>query len=48
MNQDRLELLATYKANDIQYLLTQRKSDVIPQAMWSYIFQLDCMARLFH
>lgn len=45
---DRLELLATYKADDIQFFLQYRKSDVISVDMQTYILQLDSMARLFH
>ena len=45
---DRLELLDSYKADDIQFFLQYRKSDVITVDMQTYILQLDSMARLFH
>lgn len=48
MKEDRLALLESYKADDIQYFLAQRKSDVIPADMQDYILQLDSMSRLFH
>ena len=48
MKEDRLALLESYKADDIQYFLAQRKSDVIPVDMQEYILQLDSMSRLFH
>lgn len=48
MKEDRLALLESYKADDIQYFLAQRKSDVIPVDMQDYILQLDSMSRLFH
>ena len=48
MKEDRLVLLESYKADDIQYFLAQRKSDVIPADMQDYILQLDSMSRLFH
>ena len=48
MKEDRLALLESYKADDIQYFLAQRKSDVIPIDMQDYILQLDSMSRLFH
>lgn len=48
MKDDRLALLESYKADDIQYFLAQRKSDVIPVDMQDYILQLDSMSRLFH
>ncbi|MGM9767450.1 MAG: hypothetical protein ACI3Z0_03155 [Candidatus Cryptobacteroides sp.] len=48
MKEDRLALLESYKADDIQYFLSQRKSDVIPVDMQEYILQLDSMSRLFH
>lgn len=48
MKEDRLALLEGYKADDIQYFLAQRKSDVIPVDMQDYILQLDSMSRLFH
>ncbi len=48
MKDDRLALLESYKADDIQYFLAQRKSDIIPVDMQDYILQLDSMSRLFH
>ena len=48
MKEDRLALLESYKADDIQYFLAQRKSDVTPADMQDYILQLDSMSRLFH
>lgn len=48
MKDDRLALLESYKADDIQYFLAQRKSDVIPVDMQDYILKLDSMSRLFH
>lgn len=48
MKEDRLATLESYKADDIQYFLAQRKSDVIPVDMQDYILQLDSMSRLFH
>ena len=48
MKEDRLALLESYKTDDIQYFLAQRKSDVIPVDMQDYILQLDSMSRLFH
>jgi len=48
MKPDRLELLATYKADDIQHLISHKKSEIIPVDMQTYILQLDSMARLFH
>ena len=48
MKEDRLALLESYKADDIQSFLAQRKSDVIPVDMQDYILQLDSMSRLFH
>lgn len=48
MKEDRLATLESYKADDIQYFLAQRKSDVIPADMQDYILQLDSMSRLFH
>lgn len=48
MKEDRLALLESYKADDIQYFLAQKKSDIIPVDMQDYILQLDSMSRLFH
>lgn len=45
---DRLALLESYKADDIQFFLQHRKSDVIVADMQTYILQLDSMSRLFH
>ena len=45
---DRLELLATYKADDIQAFIKSKKSALIPQDMQEYILQLDSLAQIFH
>ena len=48
MRQDRLELLATYNADEIQAFIKTRQSAVIPAQMQEFILQLDSMAQIFH
>jgi len=48
MRQDRLELLATYNADEIQAFIKTRQSAVIPVQMQEFILQLDSMAQIFH
>lgn len=44
--EDRLTLLQTYKADDIQYFIQNRHSDIIPENMQNYILQMDAVARI--
>lgn len=44
--EDRLTLLQTYKADDIQYFIQNRHSDIIPANMQNYILQMDAVARI--
>lgn len=48
MTEDRLMLLESFKADEIQYFLKNRKSEVIPADMQEYILQMDSMSRFFH
>ena len=48
MKQDRLELLASYSADDIQAFLKARMSETIPEEMQRFILQLDAMAQILH
>lgn len=45
-NIDRLQLLQTYKADDIQFFIQNRHSDIIPENMQTYILQMDSAATL--
>lgn len=42
--EDRLALLQSYKSDDIQYFIQNRRSDVIPENMQTYILQMDTVA----
>lgn len=44
--EDRLTLLQIYKADDIQYFIQNRHSDIIPANMQNYILQMDAVARI--
>lgn len=44
MSQDRLQLLQTYKADDIQEFLQTKRSDLIPADMQTYILQMNSAA----
>lgn len=43
---DRLQLLQSYKADDIQLFIETRHSDLIPANMQTYILQMDAVARI--